>query len=115
VSSAFDIVSSRKIAPSAQAIAALEAARKAGVEVTVDCQCGGIFIDGHQFSPRPYILDDGHGGRQHRPAEFCNGTPKHVSVTILAALIAHAGEIEVLLKAAGWWSCGCKVGAGVAS
>jgi len=113
MSIAFDIVSSRKIVPSA--IATLEAARKAGVSVTVDCQCDGFFIDGRQFSPKPYILVYGHGGHQHRPAGFVNGTPTHVPATILAALIEHAGELEPLLKMAGWWSCGCKGDAGVAS
>ena len=98
-------VSSQKITPSArrgaraQAIAALEAARKAGVSVTVDCQCGGIFIDRHQFVA----------------AGFYNGTPTHVPPEILRALIEHAGEIEALLKAAGWWSCGCQEGERVAS
>jgi hypothetical protein len=100
MSSAFSIVSSRKIAPSArrgahaQAIAALEAARKAGVSVTVDCQCDGIFIDGHHSD---------------------NGTPTHVPAEIRAALIEHAGELEALLKAAGWWSCGCQGGEVAAS
>ena len=41
------VVFSQKIVP--QAIAALEAARKAGVSVTVDCQCDGIVIDGHHW------------------------------------------------------------------
>ena len=100
MSNDFRIVSSQKIVPSArrgvraQAIAALEAARKAGVSVTVDCQCVGIFIDGYHSD---------------------NGTPRHVSPEISRALIAHAGELEALLKAAKWWSCGCKGGAGVAS
>jgi hypothetical protein len=107
------VVFSQKIVPSA--IAALEAARKASVSVTVNCQCDGIVIDGHQFIPNPFVIDDGHGGRQPRPAGFFNGTPTHVPATILAALIEHAGELEPLLKAAGWWSCGCKGGAGVAS
>jgi len=100
-------VSSQKITPSARlparspAIAALEAARKAGVEVTVDCQCPGIFIDGHQYYAEGFVS--------------ANGAPTHVPITILAALITRAGEIEPLLKAAEWWSCGCKGGAGVAS
>jgi hypothetical protein len=107
MSSDFRIVSSQKVAPSARvpvrspAIAALEAARKAGVEVTANCQCPGIFIDGHQYCAEGFVS--------------ANGAPTHVSVTILAALITHAVEIEALLKAAGWWSCGCKGGAGVAS
>jgi hypothetical protein len=93
------VVFSQKIVP--QAIAALEAARKAGVEVTVDCQCPGIFIDGHQYCAEGFVS--------------ANGAPTHVPITILAALITRAGEIEPLLKAAGWWSCGCQGGEVAAS
>ena len=103
----FRIIPSLKIASSARlparssALAALEAARKAGVEVTVACHCPGIFIDGHQYCAEGFVS--------------ANGAPTHVPITILAALITRAGEIEPLLKAAEWWSCGCKGGAGVAS
>ena len=99
MSTDFRTVSSKKVVPAAPA--ALEAARKAGVEVTVDCQCPGIFIDGHQYCAGGFVS--------------ANGAPTHVPITILAALITRAGEIEPLLKAAEWWSCGCKGGAGVAS
>jgi hypothetical protein len=92
-------ISSKKVVPSA--LAALEAARKAGVEVTVACHCPGIFIDGHQYCAEGFVS--------------ANGAPTHVPITILAALITRAGEIEALLKTAGWWSCDCKSNAGTAS
>ena len=78
--------------------------------MTVDCQCAGdIFIDGHQFALEPYNLDLGNGVIERRPAGFsCNGAPTHVPPEVLAAIIEHARELEPLLKAAGWWSCGCE-------
>src|SRR5262249_62169517 len=93
------VVFSQKIVPSA--IAALEAARKASVSVTVDCQCDGIFIDGHQFSPKPYILGDGHGGHRLQPAGFWNSTPAPVPATILPPPLQHACRPEPFVEAAG--------------
>jgi len=76
--------------------AVLDLARKAGVSVTVDCQCDGIFIDGrYQYSPGEGFISDA-------------GAPTHIAPDVLAALLEHARELEPMLKAAGWWSCGCE-------
>jgi len=76
------------------ASAALALAKKAGVSVTVDCQCRGIFIGGHQYA----------GGR------FCIdiGAPIHVPSEVIAALIEHAIELKPWLRAYGQFSCGCE-------
>jgi hypothetical protein len=74
--------------------AALALAKKAGVAVTVDCQCDGIFIGGHQYA----------GGR------FCTdiGAPIYVPSEVIAAIIEHAIELEPFLRAYGQFSCGCE-------
>jgi hypothetical protein len=69
----------------------LKAARKAGVSVTVNCGCPGIFIDGCQYLE----------------GQFYAGEPTHVPAEILAALIELADELEPLLRASRWWSCAC--------
>jgi hypothetical protein len=71
------------------AIALLEAAQRAGVSVTVDCQCPGVFINGRH--------DSGSMGR-----------PEGVPDDLLEALTTRAGELEPLLTEAGWFSCGCE-------
>lgn len=71
------------------AIAALAAANKAGVSVTVDCQCDGIFING-------IALDDTNG-------VALTGVPAE----IVFGLRAHSRELETLLRCVGWW-CGCE-------
>jgi hypothetical protein len=71
---------------------ALERALRAGISVAVDCQCDGIVIAGAQYFK----------GRFHPT------TPTHVPAEILATIVEHAGEIERVLRQAGWWCCGCE-------
>jgi hypothetical protein len=76
--------------------ALLQAAAQAGVTVTVDCQCPGIFVNGKQID----------GGRYRK------GAPADVAPDLLAALTAHVDELKPLLEASGAWSCGCELGKG---
>jgi hypothetical protein len=65
----------------------LQLANAAGISVTVDCQCPGIFIDG-----------------RHEDEE----RPAHIPADLWAALTGRSGELVLLLEQAGWWSCGCE-------
>lgn len=70
--------------------ALLQAARRAGVSVTVDCQRDGIFVNDRQVPGDP------------------RGVPADVAPDLLAVLSARVDELKPLLEAAGWWSCGCE-------
>jgi hypothetical protein len=82
----------RRLSPGASA--ALELAKKADVAVTADCQCEGIFIDGHQYAGGKFCMDI--------------GVPTHVPAEVIAALIEHAIELEPWLRGYGQFSCGCE-------
>jgi len=75
----------RRLSPGASA--ALELAKKADVAVTADCQCEGIFIDGHQYAGGKFCMDI--------------GVPTHVPAEVIAALIEHAIELEPWLRVSG--------------
>jgi hypothetical protein len=70
----------------------LQIARRAGVSVTVHCGCDGICINGQQVDGGRYSME----------------VPTGVPTDLLIALVGCRLELELLLTAVGWWSCGCE-------
>jgi hypothetical protein len=77
----------------------LKEANRAGISVTVDCQCPGIFINDKQC-----CAADGSG----LLSQFPMGIP-NVPAEFLTALAGEVNHLEQLLRAAGRWSCGCEL------
>ncbi len=90
----------------------LGAAAKAGVLVTVDCQCPGIFVNGRHFVAKgehvnDQVVIDGYWCGASLPE---GPPPAGVQQDLRDALMAREREIEELLQATGAWSCGCDWG-----